>query len=82
MIIRKCNECEKVIDGESYYSIDEVSYREPDSKTTRLSLDRSKNGIDSEVVKETKSWASWCSLDFCVKCFNKDWLARYVTDRD
>ena len=66
--IRKCDQCQKVIDNEPFYTIGDIDYTVPGSNGSRLIRKDVGNESSSESI-ETQSWTSWDSNHFCKLCF-------------
>lgn len=80
MNIKRCDECNKIIDTkvEPYYSIGSMDYHNPKDTFIRLVTTHS-----AETVSENQtvnSWVEYMDLDFCVTCFEKLGFKRYCKE--
>ena len=69
MIIKKCNNCKKILEKEPHYTIGEIQYTIPGASLSRLVIYKGKSSRTKETRKE--SWVSYADLDFCVACWEK-----------
>ena len=79
MRARICDECKKSIDNESYYTIGEVSYTDPDDKFTRVSF--SKGESSERTAEDYHSYVDYRDLDFCATCWDKLPFKKYLEDK-
>ena len=78
MRIRKCNVCDQVLTKEDdYFTLDEIAFNRgsKDPKSVRIYFSDTKK---EETYKMDESWVSYTDLDFCVPCFEKENLKKYL----
>ena len=80
MNIRKCDGegCGKILTkDDDYFTIDEIQFNKGDHKKPYVRLTVDKEGKDT-AYDMSESWCSYRDLHFCVDCFKKENLYKYI----
>lgn len=80
MNIKKCDNCNKLIDTKTdqYYSIGSIDFHNPGDRSIELITSNHEDSKDE--TKRIRSWVEYMDLDFCVECFEKLGFKKYCKE--
>jgi len=80
MTIRKCDGCGRTLtDKTDYYTVDEITFNKGDDTKHGVSVYYSDSKKD-KMYDLKESFCSYTDLHFCVPCWEKEALSKYLKE--